>query len=128
MPVTETLDRLAESLGVAPDGVADALGIPPGTIKTWKHRGAIPAARLMDFAEAAGVPVEQLTATGMPSASEEENTLEALLAALRVLPAPVALALLRHAMGLSDERTFAESVLAGLGLRADFADRMAHFR
>lgn len=52
-PVDHVLDRMVEAVlgeNAHFKSHADALGIPPDTIKTWKRRGAVPAGYLANFA------------------------------------------------------------------------------
>lgn len=137
MNVSAVLSSVATSLQVEEHALPDALNIPAETIKTWKHRGAIPASRLLELSTRTGLSVESLigepSATGaagssLPTATEETEILLNLVTAIRTLPTEIALPLLRHALGMRDELTFCEEVFQALGLRADFADRLTFFR
>lgn len=137
MNVSNILSSVAASLQVEESDLPKELDIPAETFKTWKHRGAIPASRLLDLSKRTGLSVESLIGepnatsvpgSDLPTATEETEMILNLFTAIRTLPAEIALPLLRHALGMRDELTFCEEVFQALGLRTDFADRLTYFR
>ena len=56
-----SFDRLVEALGVDKDAeIAERLGVPPGTVSSWRSRGALPQRRILALSKVAGVSAEWL--------------------------------------------------------------------